>query len=120
MRTVFKEYSAIKKGCAASRNPGVLERVMGIEPTLSAWEAEVLPLNYTRNTIFFILRPAENQAGRAESLTLKCAPCKLGIPGKGHTTNSIIQGCEKPQYLRRYQGRALASRAFSHGPSKSG
>lgn len=22
---------------------------MGIEPTLSAWEAEVLPLNYTRN-----------------------------------------------------------------------
>ena len=25
-----------------------MERVMGIEPTLSAWEAEVLPLNYTR------------------------------------------------------------------------
>ena len=23
---------------------------MGIEPTLSAWEAEVLPLNYTRET----------------------------------------------------------------------
>ncbi len=29
---------------------GDLERVMGIEPTLSAWEAEVLPLNYTRNS----------------------------------------------------------------------
>ncbi len=26
-----------------------LERVMGIEPTSSAWEAEVLPLNNTRN-----------------------------------------------------------------------
>jgi hypothetical protein len=25
-----------------------LERVMGIEPTLPAWEAGVLPLNYTR------------------------------------------------------------------------
>ena len=25
-----------------------LERVMGVEPTLSAWKAEVLPLNYTR------------------------------------------------------------------------
>jgi hypothetical protein len=25
-----------------------MERVMGIEPTLFAWEAEVLPLNYTR------------------------------------------------------------------------
>ena len=27
-----------------------LERVMGIEPTSSAWKAEVLPLNYTRLT----------------------------------------------------------------------
>ncbi len=26
-----------------------MERVMGIEPTLSAWEADVLPLNYTRS-----------------------------------------------------------------------
>jgi hypothetical protein len=30
----------------------VLERVMGIEPTTSAWKAEVLPLNYTR--IYYI------------------------------------------------------------------
>ena len=29
-----------------------VERVMGIEPTSSAWEAEVLPLNYTRNEPF--------------------------------------------------------------------
>jgi hypothetical protein len=27
----------------------VLERVTGIEPALSAWEADVLPLNYTRS-----------------------------------------------------------------------
>ena len=27
-----------------------VERVMGIEPTLAAWEAAVLPLNYTRPT----------------------------------------------------------------------
>jgi hypothetical protein len=26
-----------------------LERVMGIEPTSKAWEAFVLPLNYTRS-----------------------------------------------------------------------
>jgi len=26
-----------------------MERVMGIEPTLFAWEARVLPLNDTRN-----------------------------------------------------------------------
>lgn len=27
-----------------------MERVMGIEPTYAAWEAAVLPLNYTRYT----------------------------------------------------------------------
>ena len=26
-----------------------VERVMGIEPTSQAWEARVLPLNYTRD-----------------------------------------------------------------------
>jgi hypothetical protein len=31
-----------------------LERVMGIEPTSTAWKAEVLPLNYTRS----VHRPA--------------------------------------------------------------
>jgi hypothetical protein len=35
----------ISKGSA---HPSNLERVMGIEPTSSAWKAEVLPLNYTR------------------------------------------------------------------------
>ncbi len=30
-----------------------LERVMGIEPTYSAWEADVLPLNYTRKYVGF-------------------------------------------------------------------
>ena len=28
-----------------------LERVMGIEPTFEAWEAPVLPLNYTRRSV---------------------------------------------------------------------
>ena len=32
--------------------PG-MERVMGIEPTSKAWEAFVLPLNYTRMSIVF-------------------------------------------------------------------
>lgn len=30
------------------QNPANLERVAGIEPASSAWKAEVLPLNYTR------------------------------------------------------------------------
>ena len=36
---------------AVTREP--MERVMGIEPTLVAWEATVLPLNYTRRSIEF-------------------------------------------------------------------
>ena len=36
---------------AAERRLLKLERVMGIEPTPSAWKAEVLPLNYTRLTL---------------------------------------------------------------------
>ena len=79
MRTVFKEYSAIKKGCAASRNPGVLERVMGIEPTLSAWEAEVLPLNYTRNANLDTRSRIEKRTRSTQSLTIKRTACKLGI-----------------------------------------
>src|SRR5699024_3231893 len=30
----------------------ILERVKGVEPSTSAWKAEVLPLNYTRNIRF--------------------------------------------------------------------
>lgn len=30
-----------------------LERVTGIEPAFSAWEADVLPLNYTRSQPLF-------------------------------------------------------------------
>jgi hypothetical protein len=42
--------SAFQAGTTAAIGYGVeeMERVAGIEPALSAWEAEVLPLNYTR------------------------------------------------------------------------
>ena len=36
----------LRKGICKHLN--FMERVMGIEPTLAAWEAAVLPLNYTR------------------------------------------------------------------------
>ena len=35
-------------GRASFGSSARMERVMGIEPTSSAWKAEVLPLNYTR------------------------------------------------------------------------
>ena len=37
---------------------GRLERVKGIEPSYSAWEAAALPLSYTR-------KPAENRGSRS-------------------------------------------------------
>ena len=40
----------------------LLERVMGIEPTPSAWKAEVLPLNYTRSSIDDLDSPLTRQA----------------------------------------------------------
>ena len=36
------------KTCYFSKIVFLVERVMGIEPTLEAWEAPVLPLYYTR------------------------------------------------------------------------
>jgi hypothetical protein len=41
---------------SASNSNTTLERVVGIEPTSSAWKAEVLPLNYTRADGFRIRR----------------------------------------------------------------
>jgi hypothetical protein len=52
-----------------------LERVTGIEPALSAWEADVLPLNYTREVrrrgypTRRKLRVSGSSAGRGELAT---------------------------------------------------
>ena len=46
------------------RRKQVLERVMGIEPTQSAWKADILPLNYTRKI------PSQPLYGRSNSTDL--------------------------------------------------
>ena len=43
-----------------------MERVMGIEPTTSAWKAEVLPLNYTR--IYCFLNGREDRIRTCDPL----------------------------------------------------
>jgi hypothetical protein len=47
------------------------ERVMGIEPTYQAWEARVLPLNYTRE--------AKRQVQSVMVLSIKAVVCDLCI-----------------------------------------
>ena len=48
-----------------------MERVMGIEPTYSAWKAEVLPLNYTRTAKRRIAQPPRNLWWRGEDSNLR-------------------------------------------------
>ena len=69
-----------------------MERVMGIEPTQSAWKAEVLPLNYTRipelapHVTTHIKRMVEGvgfEPTKAEPADLQSAPVdRLGTPPK--------------------------------------
>ena len=80
-------------GCSFCMHPPSLERVMGIEPTQSAWKAEVLPLNYTR---IITDAPAQRATGpprparRSPALARLCRTF-LGSPpprpGRGGTQN---------------------------------
>ena len=40
-----------------------VERVTGIEPAFSAWEADVLPLNYTRGNLVSLASPPRRASG---------------------------------------------------------
>jgi hypothetical protein len=65
---------------------------MGIEPTLSAWKAEVLPLNYTRlrstasrarPPYFFLVEGEGFEPSKAEPADLQSAPFgRSGTPPK--------------------------------------
>jgi hypothetical protein len=63
---------------------------MGIEPTLSAWKAEVLPLNYTRRSHPFAHSLVEGEGfepSKAEPADLQSAPFnRSGTPPK-HKNN---------------------------------
>jgi hypothetical protein len=50
-RTIKARIQAVLLTCAFT-----VERVTGIEPALSAWEADVLPLNYTRAYLHCVAR----------------------------------------------------------------
>ena len=56
-----------------------LERVAGIEPASSAWKAEVLPLNYTREPLPACLATALAQTFRPGALLLRAEPHRDSI-----------------------------------------
>ncbi len=50
---LFTNFTA-KKRQARFDTRRFVERVMGVEPTRPAWKAGILPLNYTRRTLFIL------------------------------------------------------------------
>ena len=68
---------------AAVTIPQTLERVMGVEPTQSAWKAEVLPLNYTRIHLLNMVEGGGFEPPKAEPADLQSAPFgRSGTPPK--------------------------------------
>ena len=59
----------------------VLERVTGIEPASSAWEADVLPLNYTREMA--VCR------GREDTSAFQSVSRDLGQPGNFNISSEV-------------------------------
>ena len=102
------------------RSASHLERVMGIEPTSSAWKAEVLPLNYTR--LFSAARTQRSTAchpsshaffERAKILTvftcqtvrISKSVCSLPLGGTANPVTHLVQivsrGCRPSAILVR-------------------
>lgn len=50
---------------------------MGIEPTLVAWEATVLPLNYTRTGLILFTGPVFRQAETQPATAMKDIICEI-------------------------------------------
>jgi hypothetical protein len=67
--------SSLPRKCSTPELRGlqILERVMGIEPTLSAWKAEVLPLNYTR-ILNYLVEGAGFEPAKAKPPDLQSGP----------------------------------------------
>ena len=70
--------SLMVSGCATPAACSQLERMTGIEPALSAWEADVLPLNYIR-----VLASAGAQAGAAPTSYRNWPPGWVLLPDRG-------------------------------------
>ena len=66
-------------------SPSLLERVMGIEPTPSAWKAEVLPLNYTRSLPVLPTVPRLNLVEGGGFEPPKAEPADLQSDPFGHS-----------------------------------
>ena len=68
-----------------------LERVMGLEPTISAWKANVLPLHYTRKYLPYIKLFGAGDGARTRHLRLgKAALYQMSYSRISHSTVVIL------------------------------
>src|SRR6185437_1253379 len=70
-----------------------MERVTGIEPALSAWEAEVLPLNYTREA----WNPSKTLGSKAAAQTTRSmvfGQTRPAVVGRERTHGALDDGAE--------------------------
>src|SRR5688572_13736902 len=86
-----------------------MERVMGIEPTLAAWEAAVLPLNYTRESWRFYGRSPKCGNTRANCRPVCC--CSDTVAGSDVRSSWEVNGTmsSRAQGLHHYLRLATAA-----------
>src|SRR5687768_4736214 len=84
-----------------------MERVKGIEPSYEAWEAAVLPLNYTRTGANSSSRPA----ARSSATPDQAAPPLLGEISAARRAGRTLQVREQaaPAFAARGEQRPIAA-----------
>src|SRR6266403_3065824 len=83
-RSLMKKGNVQRRTSNAQRPIKKRKRVRGIEPPCAAWEAAVLPLNYTRNRIFdfrFSIADCNPNKARAQNRLPLQARQNRSLPG---------------------------------------
>ncbi len=78
---------------------------MGIEPTLSAWKAEVLPLNYTRDTLTYDAwwRGKDSNLRRLSRQIYSLLPLTARVPLQNKKLESSQETRHKNLYQAKYK-----------------
>jgi hypothetical protein len=88
-----------------------MERMTGIEPALSAWEADVLPLNYIRRAPPRL--PADRRLGRpCQHIVQEQAACMVLLPERSERSGTAPLAVQSDSQCR--EDRGCASSGARH------
>src|SRR4051794_22959411 len=110
-----RRQTADSQGCVANARKWRLERVKGIEPSYAAWEAAVLPLNYTRKRVWdcrmsiLCLQAQERVIAVRDAKSISASAPEMGI----------VRNPNRPAHksLHRSEGVLVGARPFSRSLS---